>query len=78
MGKAQPELQSWGRYRRVTQHRVEQHWRRRDATIRPLVPSGQGRGYGDVAQNEGRVLDTLVKPGFIDTPMIAAFSKRPL
>ena len=55
-GKAQPKLQSWGRYRRVEQHGVEQHWR--DAILPSasggsLLPFGQGRSYGDVAQNSG-------------------------
>jgi FAD/FMN-containing dehydrogenase len=59
MGKPQPELQSWGRYRRVAQQGVEQHWRDAmlpSASPRPLLPYGQGRSYGDVAQNEGGVL----------------------
>jgi FAD/FMN-containing dehydrogenase len=59
MGKAQPELQSWGRYRRVAQVGVEQHWR--DAILPPappraLLPFGQGRSYGDVAQNTSGIL----------------------
>lgn len=59
VGNAQPELQSWGRYRRVAQHGVEQHWR--DAILpsdpgRTLLPYGQGRSYGDVAQNSGGTL----------------------
>jgi FAD/FMN-containing dehydrogenase len=59
MGKAQPELQSWGRYRRVAQHGVEQHWRDAilpSASPRALLPYGQGRSYGDVAQNTDGVL----------------------
>jgi FAD/FMN-containing dehydrogenase len=59
MGKAQPELQSWGRYRRVAQVGVEQHWRDAilpSASARALLPYGQGRSYGDVAQNTDGVL----------------------
>ena len=58
-GKGEHELQSWGRYRRVEQLGVEQHWR--DALLpsapeRALLPYGQGRSYGDVAQNSNGVL----------------------
>ncbi|MFO1305779.1 MAG: FAD-binding oxidoreductase [Burkholderiales bacterium] len=58
-GNAQPELQSWGRYRRVSQDAIEQHWR--DAILPSgdagrLLPYGQGRSYGDVAQNGGGTL----------------------
>ena len=59
MGKAQPELQSWGRYRRVAQVGVEQHWRDAilpSASPRALLPYGQGRSYGDVAQNTDGML----------------------
>jgi len=59
MGKAQPELQSWGRYRRVVQLGVEQHWRDAilpSASPRAILPYGQGRSYGDVAQNTDGVL----------------------
>ena len=54
LGKAQPELQSWGRYRRFAQRGIEHHWR--DAILpspssATMLPYGQGRSYGDVAQN---------------------------
>jgi len=58
-GNAQPELQSWGRCRRVAQRGVEQHWRDAilpSASPRSLLPYGQGRSYGDVAQNSGGTL----------------------
>ena len=69
MGKAQPKLQSWGRYRRVAQVGVEQHWRDAilpSASARTLLPYGQGRSYGDVAQNsDGALLCTRGLDRFI-------------
>ena len=68
-GKAQPELQSWGRYRSVAQVGVEQHWRDAilpSATSRSLLPYGQGRSYGDVAQNsDGMLVCTRTLDRFI-------------
>ncbi|MCC6194125.1 MAG: FAD-binding oxidoreductase [Burkholderiales bacterium] len=50
------ELQTWGRYRRTPQKSIDHGWR--DAplpspSLGTMLPYGQGRSYGDVAQNSG-------------------------
>lgn len=53
------DLQSWGRYRRAPQRSIDHGWR--DATLPSpaggtILPYGQGRSYGDVAQNSAGCL----------------------